>query len=110
MKAWFKSQWFSILIGFVNLGLSIWNLCQENKFTAACWLVSSIVWLIMSRVNHNEERIDLLEAKVKKCEAIEKKFDAMQEYIETLERACGYKNGYKSDFICHDFKPKEDKK
>lgn len=107
MIAWFKSQWFSILVGLLNLGISIWNLSTGNKFMAACWLVSSVVWLIMSRVNHNEERIQRLEEKEKKYDAMNEKFEAMQEYIETLERACGYKNGY----VYHDLaKIKEEKK
>ena len=50
----------------------------------------------MTRVNYNDERISMLEAKAKKYDAMNDKFDAMQEYIETLEKACGYKNGYRS--------------
>lgn len=97
MVKYFKSQWFSLAVGILNLGISIWNYCQDNEWAAVGWLLSAAVWLIMTRVNYNDERISMLEAKAKKYDAMNDKFDAMQKYIETLEKACGYKNGYKSD-------------
>lgn len=65
MKVYWKSQCPNIIIGLINIGISLWNFYSENYLWGVAWLMSAMTWLIMSRVDFNEERIKELEREVK---------------------------------------------
>ncbi len=79
MISYFKTQWFTILIGLINIGFSIYNCIQDNELMAGAWMLSAILWLIMSRVDFNAERIKLLEKKQERDDAM---YELVQELIE----------------------------
>ena len=68
MISYWKTQWFNICFGFINLGIAIYNLTQGDKFMCLCWVVSALLWLITARVSYNNDRIEALEERVKELE------------------------------------------
>lgn len=80
MKGYFRTQWFSIFIGLLHIGLCIKNIINEEALAAIGWLLSALVWLVMSRVDYNCERITALEKKAEK-------YDALCELVEALHKA-----------------------
>ena len=75
--SFWKSQWFSLVVGLADVGLAIYNIVIENEFMAALWLIAACVWLTMAHIDYHEERIKLLEAKAKKCDALEEEVKAL---------------------------------
>jgi hypothetical protein len=65
MKAYWKSQWPNIIVGLINIGISLWNFCSEDYLWGVAWFLSAVTWLIMARVDYNGERIKALEREVK---------------------------------------------
>ena len=97
MISYFRTQWFSILIGLVSLGMAIYNGVKVNEYVAIEWLVIAVVWLIMSRVWYNRDRIELLEKKAKKYDALVEEVHALYEanqvdrkYIDKLHKDLAY--------------------
>jgi hypothetical protein len=90
MKSYFKSQWFSVLVGLVNLGLSIYYLAIGEDIWGLGWLLAATTWLVVSRLEHSEERIKTLEAKTEKYDALVEKVDALHEANEILESKLRY--------------------
>ena len=80
MKGYFRTQWFSIFLGLLNLGFCIKNIINEEALAAIGWLLSALVWLVMSRVDYNCDRITALEKKAEK-------YDALCELVEALREA-----------------------
>ena len=68
MISYWKTQWFNICFGFINLGFAIYNLTQGDKFMCLCWVVSALLWFITARINYNDDRIEALEERVKELE------------------------------------------
>lgn len=87
--SYFKTQWFSLLIGLVYLGFAIYDLVQGSEVAATWWFICATIWLIMSRVDYNYEYVTALE---KKCEALEDKVNALQELLETERKYSGHYN------------------
>jgi hypothetical protein len=83
MKSYFKSQWFSVLVGLVNLGLSIYYLAIGEDIWSLGWLLAATIWLVISRLEYSEERIKTLEEKSEKYDALVEKVEAMSELLET---------------------------
>lgn len=69
MISYWKTQWFSICFGFVNIGFSICNAVQGNEFMSLCWCVSALLWFADSRISYNDEQIKVLEKRVKELES-----------------------------------------
>lgn len=76
MTSYLKSQWFSLLITCVGLGMFVYNFATGSDITALLWLINAVTWGIMSNVNYNEERIARLESKVEQLERRLKDHDA----------------------------------
>jgi hypothetical protein len=77
MVSYFKTQWFKIIVGLADLGLSLYYTIQGEGITALCWFIFGIVMLIMSRVFYNDDRIELLEKE-------KERNDAMYELVQEL--------------------------
>lgn len=97
MISYFRTQWFSILVGLGSLGMSIYNGFQANEWSAIGWMVTAVVWLTMSRVLYNHDRIKLLEKKAKKYDALVDEVRALYEanqvdrkYIDQLHKKITY--------------------
>ena len=97
MISYFRTQWFSILVGLGSLGMSIYNGFQANEWSSICWMVAAAVWLIMSRVWYNHDRIKLLEVKAKKYDVLREEVEALFEanrvdrkYIDKLRKDLDY--------------------
>ena len=84
--SFWKSQWFNLVVGLVDVGLVIYNLVIGDEFMAALWLISACVWIIMAHIEFNDERIKLLEAKAKKYDALAEEVKAMRELQQTSDQ------------------------
>lgn len=86
--SYFKTQWFSLLIGLFYLGFAVYELVQGSEVAATWWLICATIWLVMSRVDYNYECNRALEKKCEalenKCEALEDKVNVLQELLETV--------------------------
>ena len=78
--SYFKTQWFNLLIGVVDLGMSIYNFCTGDELWGLGWTVAAMMWFIMSFINYNDDRIKLLEKK-------QERDDAMYELVQELVTA-----------------------
>ena len=78
--SYFKTQWFNLLIGVVDLGMSIYNFCTGDELWGIGWTVAAMMWFIMSFINYNEDRIKLLEKE-------KERNDAMYELVQELLKA-----------------------
>ena len=78
--SYFKTQWFNLLIGVVDLGMSIYNFCTGDDLWGIGWTVAAMMWFIMSFINYNDERIKLLEKE-------KERNDAMYELVQELVNA-----------------------
>ena len=92
MVSYIKTQWFNLVVGFVNLVLATYYAIQEDWVTALCWFLYGCIWLVMSRIDYNHDRIKLLEAKAKKYDALVEKVDALQELLETERKYSDHLN------------------
>ncbi len=93
MISYFKTQWFNLVVSFLNLGLATYYATQEEWVAALCWFLYGCCWLIMSRVDYNHDRIKLLEKKAEKydalCEEVHELYEANRidrEHIKLLEQ------------------------
>ena len=86
MISYWKTQWFNLLIGFVNLGVSISYVIREDYIWFVAWLITALVWLIMSRVDYNNDRIELLEKKAELYDALVEKVEALQKLQEATDK------------------------
>jgi hypothetical protein len=68
MISYWKTQWFNIWCGFINLGFAIYNLTQGDRLMCLCWVVSALLWFTTARINYNDDRIKALEERVKELE------------------------------------------
>lgn len=68
MKNYFRSQWFDVLAGLLNLGLSIYYFAIDSNIIAVMYLLVAAVWLIMSNVEYNSARIKHIESKIEHIE------------------------------------------
>ena len=68
MSSYLKSQWFSLLIACIGLGMSVYNFAIDSDITALFWLINCVAWGIIANVDYNEERIKRLESKVEQLE------------------------------------------
>lgn len=75
MKAFWKSQWFSMGMGIIYFGLSMWQICVGDDLAAMLYICTAIVWCIMSFVSYNGERITTLENKVERLEHKQEELD-----------------------------------
>lgn len=64
MVSYIKTQWFNLVVGLLNIGLSIRYFCIGDDVWGVAWLLTAMVWLMMSFINYNDDRIKLLEKKV----------------------------------------------
>ena len=78
--SYIKTQWFNLLVGVLNLGISIYHFCIDDQLWGIAWTLSATVWFIMSYINYNDERITLLEKK-------QERDDAMYDLVQELRRA-----------------------
>ena len=76
--SYLKAQWFNLLIGVVDLGLSIYNFCTGDELWGIGWTVAAMMWFIMSFINYNDDRIKLLEKKQERDDAM---YDLVQELV-----------------------------
>ena len=44
----FKTQWFNLLIGVVDLGMSFYNFCTGDELWGIGWTVAAMMWFLMS--------------------------------------------------------------
>lgn len=75
-----KTQWFNLLIGTVDLGISIYNFCTGDELWGIGWTVAAMMWFLMAFINYNDERIKLLEKE-------KERNDAMYELVQELVNA-----------------------
>ena len=68
MVSYWKTQWFNICFGFINLGVAIYNLMQGDRLMCLCWVVSALLWFTTARISYNDDRIKALEKRVKELE------------------------------------------
>ncbi len=92
MVSYIKTQWLNLLLCFINVGFSIYNLAQDNEFWSALWFISAITWFIISRVDYNHDRITLLEKKAKKYDALAEEVKALVELVETERKYSDHLN------------------
>lgn len=80
MKSYFRTQWFNLIAGALNLGMFIYEYWRGDRVFSVLWLIAAATWLIMSRVDYNYDRIRYLEKKVEK-------YDALCDLVEALREA-----------------------
>ena len=93
MVSYIKTQWFNLVVGLINIGVSIYNFCIGDNVWGVAYCLAAVVWWMMSFINYNDDRIKLLEKKAEKYDALCEKVDALYEankvdrqYIELLEK------------------------
>lgn len=83
MVAYFKTQWFRLVIACVCLGLSLFYMfqpcpdlstiegidkCITLSVTSISWLIGSIVWFFCSILDWHEDSIVALEKRIRDLE------------------------------------------
>lgn len=84
MVAYFKTQWFRIVVACICLGLTIFYLVQSmsidinsvesleefvtNTFTSLGWFCASLTWFIMSVIDWNSDNIQKLNDRLETLE------------------------------------------
>lgn len=91
MISYWKTQWFNICFGFINLGVAIYNLMQGDQFICLCWIVSALLWFITARIDYNSDRIKALEKRIVELEnrAITDMYKGSVENTLTIRRRLG---------------------
>ena len=77
MISYWKTQWFNLLMGALDLGFSIYHFCIGDQLWGIGWSLAAVVWFTMSHINYNDERIKLLEKE-------KERNDAMYELVQEL--------------------------
>jgi hypothetical protein len=80
MVSYFKTQWFNVLMGVVDLGVSIYHFCTGDDLWGIGWTVIAVMWFLMSFINYNDDRLKLLEKK-------QERDDSMYELVQELVKA-----------------------
>ena len=76
--SYIKTQWFNLLIGVVDLGMSIYNFCTGDELWGIGWTVAAMMWFVMSFINYNDERLKVLEKEKERNDAL---VDLVQELV-----------------------------
>lgn len=79
MISYWKTQWFNLLMGALDLGFSIYHFCIGDQLWGIGWCLAGVVWLMQAGVNYNDERIKLLEKKQERDDAM---YELVQELLE----------------------------
>lgn len=78
--SYFKTQWPNVLLGVIDIGLSIYHFCIGDELWGIGWTLAAVLWFVMSFINYNDERIKLLEKE-------KERNDAMYDLVQELVRA-----------------------
>jgi hypothetical protein len=76
--SYFKTQWPNVLLGIIDLGLSIYHFCTGDELWGIGWTLAAVLWFVMSFIYYNDERIKLLEKEKERNDAM---FDLVQELV-----------------------------
>lgn len=68
MISFWKTQWCSMLIGFIHVCLAIYNLITGNDIMVLAWSFSAFIFFNMACVDFYGARIRALEKKVEALE------------------------------------------
>ncbi len=68
MISFWKTQWCSMLIGFIHVGLAIYNLVTGNDVMVLAWSFSAFIFFSMAYFGFYGARIKALEKKVEALE------------------------------------------
>lgn len=94
MVRYFKTQWFSLLIAIICLGISAYYALQpaaetltvetldeamSARFTATRYFFCFLIWIFMSFIHFNSDRIELLKKKAEKYDALAEEVSALYE-------------------------------
>lgn len=63
MVSYFKTQWFNLLLGAINFGVSIAYFCVGDEPWGVAFMLLGVIWVMLSAIFYNNARIELLEKK-----------------------------------------------